>query len=76
MTVISNWRNFNWRTSTDKEYRKVFETYVRDFFERSPEAVDLMKNSTEIYSESFVTFVKDILCSLEETRKKGSVAAQ
>jgi hypothetical protein len=56
-----NWRNLNWRTQSDREYLDSWAAFVKDFFARSPEAVELMQTSKEIYSKGFVEFVDKLM---------------
>jgi len=56
-----NWRNLNWRTKSDKEYLDSWAVFVKDFFARSPEAVEVMQTNREIYSKGFVAFVDNLM---------------
>lgn len=53
------WRYLSFKTRSDKEYRRSWIVFIAEFFESCPEAMDLLSQSTRIYSEGFVEFIKN-----------------
>jgi hypothetical protein len=54
-----NWRNLNRRTQSDREYLDSWKIYIKEFFERSTEAAEVMRCSRDIYSKGFVQFIEE-----------------
>ena len=63
-----NWRNLNWRTKSDKEYMDSWKLFIRDFFHRSPEAVEVMTGSKDFFSCSFVKFIQELMPTASQVK--------